>query len=126
MITPGPAVITVAFVGYLVDGLMGAVLAGIGVFLPVYLVIVVFAPFYRRFSDNQSIKAFVNGVTAAATGAIAGAVFVLAPHSVYDIPTAAIACLTLLILWRWKVPEPMIVVSSGIAGLLLSSSTGVN
>jgi len=120
MITPGPVVITVAFIGYLADGLTGAVLAGVGVFLPVYLVIVVFAPFYRRFSDNQSIKAFVSGVTAAATGAIAGAVFVLARHSIHDIATSLIACLSLLALWRWKVPEPIIVALSGIAGLLLS------
>ena len=125
MITPGPVVITVAFIGYLADGLTGAVLAGLGVFLPVYLVVVIFAPFYRRLSGKSGIKAFVSGVTAAATGAIAGAVFVLARHSVHDVPTAAIACLTLVTLWRWKVPEPMIVVSSGIAGLLLSPSIGV-
>jgi chromate transporter len=125
MITPGPVVITVAFIGYLADGLTGAVLAGLGVFLPVYLVIVLFAPFYRRLSGKNAIKAFVSGVTAAATGAIAGAVFVIARHSVHDVPTAAIACLTLLTLWRWKVPEPMIVVCSGIAGLLLSPAIGV-
>lgn len=125
MITPGPVVITVAFIGYLADGLTGAVLAGLGVFLPVYLVIVIFAPFYRRLSGKNAIKAFVSGVTAAATGAIAGAVFILARHSVHDVPTAAIACLTLVTLWRWKVPEPMIVVFSGIVGLLLSPSIGV-
>jgi chromate transporter len=125
MITPGPVVITVAFIGYLADGLTGAVLAGLGVFLPVYLVIVLFAPFYRRLSGKNAIKAFVSGVTAAATGAIAGAVFVIARHSVHDVPTAAIACLTLVTLWLWKVPEPMIVVCSGIAGLLLSPAIGV-
>jgi chromate transporter len=124
MITPGPVVITVAFIGYLADGLTGAILAGLGVFLPVYLMIVMVAPFYRRFSRNNGVKAFVSGVTAAATGAIAGAVFVLARHSIRDMSTAAIASLTLLILWRWKVPEPIIVVGSGIAGLLLFSSIG--
>jgi len=124
MITPGPVVITVAFIGYLADGLTGGILAGLGVFLPVYLMIVLAAPFYRRFSRNNGIKAFVSGVTAAATGAIAGAVFVLARHSIRDLPTATIACLALVILWRWKVPEPIIVVGSGIAGLLLFSSIG--
>jgi len=124
MITPGPVVITVAFIGYLADGLVGAVLAGLGVFLPVYLMIVIVAPFYRRFSNNRSIKAFVTGVTAAATGAIAGAVFVLARHSIHDVPTFAIAGLSLLVLWRWKVPEPLIVAGSGIAGLLLFSLVG--
>ncbi len=124
MITPGPVVITVAFIGYLADGLTGAILAGLGVFLPVYLMIVIVAPFYRRFSRNTGIKAFVSGVTAAATGAIAGAVFVLARHSIRDLSTATIACLTLLVLWRWKVPEPIVVVCSGVAGLLLFSSIG--
>ncbi len=61
----------------------------------------------------------------AATGAIAGAVFVLARHSMRDLPTATIARLTLLVLWRWTVPEPAIVVFSGIAGLLRPSSIGV-
>jgi len=125
MITPGPVVITVAFIGYLADGLTGAILAGLGVFLPVYLMIVMAAPFYRRFSRNNGIKAFVSGVTAAATGAIAGAVFVLARHSIRDFSTATIACLTLLVLWRWRVPEPIVVICSGVAGLLLSSSIGV-
>lgn len=76
MITPGPVVITVAFIGYLVDGLTGAVLAGLGVFLPVYFMVVIVAPFYRRLTHNSGIKAFVSGVTAAATGAIAGAVYI--------------------------------------------------
>jgi chromate transporter len=124
MITPGPVVITVAFIGYLVNGPTGAVLAALGVFLPVYLILVVFAPFYRRFSGNQSIKAFVSGVTAAATGAIAGAVFVLARHSIHDVATFTIACISLLTLWRWKVPEPVIVAVSGVVGLLLFSSIG--
>jgi chromate transporter len=124
MITPGPVVITVAFIGYLVDGLTGAVLAGLGVFLPVYLMVVVVAPFYRRLTQNNGIKAFVSGVTAAATGAIAGAVYILARHSLRDMATATIACLTLAILWRWKVPEPLVVAGSGIAGLFLYSYVG--
>src|SRR3954466_5641329 len=66
MITPGPVVITVAFIGYLADGLTGAVLAGLGVFVPVYFMVVIVAPFYRRLTHNNGIKAFVSGVTAAA------------------------------------------------------------
>jgi chromate transporter len=124
MITPGPVVITVAFIGYLADGLTGAVLAGLGVFVPVYFMVVIVAPFYRRLTHNNGIKAFVSGVTAAATGAIAGAVYILARHSIRNIPTATIACLAFIVLWRWKVPEPVIVAGAGIAGLLLYSSVG--
>src|SRR4051812_4179844 len=109
MITPGPVVITVAFVGYLVNGMWGACAAGIGVFLPVYLFVVLLGPSYRRFSNNTRIRAFVQGVTAAATGAIAGAAVVLAKHSIGDVWTAAIALATFLILTKWKVPEPIII-----------------
>jgi chromate transporter len=119
MITPGPVVITVAFIGYIVAGFSGAVLAGLGVFLPVYFVVIVCARSYRRVANHSGIQAFVKGVTAAATGAIAGAVFVLARHSIHDLATAAIACLTFAALLRWKVPEPLLVATAGIAGLLL-------
>jgi len=81
MITPGPVVITVAFIGYLVAGLPGAILAAIGVFLPVYLVTVLVAPQFHRVATNRQVKAFVDGVTAAATGAIAGAAVILGRRS---------------------------------------------
>lgn len=119
MITPGPVVITVAFIGFLVAGAWGATAAALGVFLPVYLVVVILGPYYQRFSKNPQVHAFVKGVTAAAVGAIAGAVVVLARRSVHDLPTAAIALLTLIILLRWKIPEPVIVVIAGVAGLAL-------
>src|SRR5205807_6821245 len=105
---PGPVVITVAFVGYLVAGLAGATAAALGIFLPVYLIVVVLAPSYKRWAKNPQLNAFVRGVTAAATGAIAGAVVVLARRSVYDVPTIAITIVTLAVLFRWKVPEPVL------------------
>jgi chromate transporter len=86
MITPGPVVITVAFIGFLVAGLSGAIAAALGVFLPVYVVVVLVAPYYKRFAKNPQLQAFVRGVTAAATGAIAGAVIVLARRAIYDAP----------------------------------------
>jgi len=119
MITPGPVVITVAFIGYIVGGPVGACAAALGVFLPVYLFVVVLGPFYKRFSENPQIRAFVQGVTAAATGAIAGAVFVLAKHSIRDAWTVAIAVVTLLILMKWKVPEPIISLVAGLLGLAI-------
>jgi len=119
MITPGPVVITVAFVGYLVAGLAGATAAALGIFLPVYLIVVVLAPSYKRWAKNPQLNAFVRGVTAAATGAIAGAVVVLARRSVYDVPTIAITIVTLAVLFRWKVPEPVLIACAAVAGLLL-------
>ncbi len=119
MITPGPVVITVGFIGYLIAAFPGAVVASSGVFLPVYLFVVIPAPYFERYARNLQLIAFVDGVTAAATGAIAGAIIVLGRRAITDIPTAAIAITTLLVLIRFKIPEPIIVVVAGLAGLLL-------
>ena len=119
MITPGPVVITVAFIGYLVAGVPGATAAALGIFLPVYLVVVLLAPSYKRWAKNPQLNAFVRGVTAAATGAIAGAVVVLARRSVYDWPTILICAVSLAVLFRWKVPEPILIGCAAVAGLLL-------
>jgi chromate transporter len=123
MITPGPVVITVAFIGYLVGGLSGAVLAAIGVFLPCYLFVIIPAPYFRRWARIPQIKSFVDGVTAAATGAIAGAAYVLGRRAVIDLPTLGIFVLTLLALLKLrKVPEPAVIAAAGLAGLLLRPS----
>jgi chromate transporter len=118
MITPGPVVITVAFIGYLVAGLAGASAAALGIFLPVYLVVVLLAPSYKRWAKNPQLNAFVRGVTAAATGAIAGAVIVLARKSIYDLPTVLIFAVSLAVLFRWKLPEPILIACAAVAGLL--------
>jgi chromate transporter len=119
MITPGPVVITVALIGYHVAGLAGATAAALGIFLPVYLVVILLAPSYKRWAKNPQLNAFVRGVTAAATGAIAGAVIVLARRSVYDIPTFLICAASLAILFRKKIPEPALIAAAAVAGLLL-------
>jgi chromate transporter len=119
MITPGPVVITVGFIGFLVAGLPGSIMAAIGIFLPVYLFTIIPAPWFKRHRDNPQLKAFVNGATAAATGAITGAVIVLGARAITDLPTAIIGLISLGILWRYKVPEPIIVTISGLVGLIL-------
>jgi chromate transporter len=119
MITPGPVVITVAFIGFLVAGMAGAIMASIGIFLPVYVFTIVPAPWFKRHRDNPQLKAFVDGATAAATGAITGAVIVLGARAITDVPTAIIALISLGILWRYKISEPIIVTISGLIGLIL-------
>jgi chromate transporter len=119
MITPGPVVITVAFIGYLVAGVVGGTAAALGIFLPVYLVVVVLAPSYKRWAKNPQLNAFVRGVTGAATGAITGAVVVLARRSVHDLPTILISAASLAVLFRWKIPEPIIIAGAAVGGLLL-------
>lgn len=121
MITPGPVVITVAFIGYLVAGLSGSLMAALGMFLPTYLVVVLAAPHYRRFANNLRVRAFVDGVTAAATGAIAGAAFVLGKRALIDLPTVVIALATLSILRTTrKIPDPVVIALAGVAGWLLT------
>ena len=119
MITPGPVVITVAFIGYLVAGFWGAAVAALGIFLPVYVLTIVPAPWFKRHRDNPQLRAFVAGATAAATGAIAGAVVVLGQRAIVDLPTAAIALAGLGAIGRFKVAEPVLVVVAGVAGLAL-------
>ena len=120
MITPGPVVITTAFIGYLVAGPLGASAAALGVFLPCYLFVIVPAPYFRRFAGNVTVKAFVDGVTAAATGAIAGAAIVLGRRAIVDIPTMLIAVGTLgALVYAKRIPEPLVIVAAGVVGLVL-------
>src|ERR1700680_3516476 len=102
MITPGPVVITVGFIGYLVHGFSGAAAAALGVFLPVYLFVVILAPVFERHAKNEHLQAFVRGITAAATGAIAGAVIILGRRAIVDIPTIIIALLSFSLLYKYK------------------------
>ena len=124
MITPGPVVITTAFIGYLVGGPLGATLAALGVFLPCYLFVIIPAPYFRRFAGNRAVKAFVEGVTAAATGAIAGAAIVLGRRAIIDIPTALIAVGTLATLYVKRIPEPLVIVAAGVLGVSLTMLRG--
>ncbi|WP_343674737.1 chromate transporter [Chitinophaga sp.] len=120
MITPGPVVITVGFIGFLVAGFPGACVAAFATFFPSYLFTILPAPYFRKYGKHRGIKAFVDGVTAAAIGAISGAVIVLGKRSLIDLNTIGIALLAALVLWRFKkVPEPVIILVAALAGILL-------
>lgn len=120
MITPGPVVITTGFIGYLVAGFWGAVVAAAATFVPCYLFTVIPAPYFKKHGRRPAVIAFVDGVTAAAIGAIAGAVIVIAQRSITDWITAAMAVLTAIVLWRFKkLPEPVIVAVAAAIGLLV-------
>ncbi|MDB5274032.1 MAG: chrA [Chitinophagaceae bacterium] len=120
MITPGPVVITVGFIGYQVAGFSGACVAALATFLPCYLFTILPAPYFKKYGKHPGIKAFVDGVTAAAIGAIAGAVFVLAKRNLTDIPTILIAVTTATVLFKFKkLQEPLIILAAAIIGVLL-------
>ena len=120
MITPGPVVITVGFIGYLVAGFPGACVAALATFLPCYLFTVLPAPYFKKYGKLPSIKAFVEGITAAVVGALAGSVIIIGIRTIRDIPTALIALITMIVLLRVKkIKEPYIILSAAITGLVL-------
>ena len=122
MITPGPVVITVAFIGYLVAGFPGACVAALATFLPCYLFTIIPAPYFKKYGKHPAIKAFVDGVTAATIGAIIGAVIVLAKRQFTDITSVVLAALTILVLLRFKkIQEPLIILVAALIGLLIKT-----
>lgn len=120
MITPGPVVITVGFIGYLIAGLAGATIAALATFLPCFLITVIAAPYFKKYGKVPGMLAFVDGITAAAIGAITGSVIVLAKRSIVDIPTVLIAVTTIVLLWKFKkLQEPVIVAAAAVLGLII-------
>jgi chromate transporter len=120
MITPGPVVITVGFIGYLVAGFPGALVAALATFLPCYLFTIALAPSFKKIAQNQSIKSFVDGITAAVVGALVGAVGVIASRSILDIPTALIAIVTIFaLLYIKKIQEPYIIAVAAVVGIII-------
>jgi chromate transporter len=129
MITPGPVVITVGFIGYLVAGFPGASVAAACTFLPCYLFTVIPAPFFKKYAKNTSIKAFVDGITAAVIGALTGSVAIIAINTftqnhkaTIDIPSVLIAIGTVLaLLYIKKIQEPYIILVAAVIGLILKT-----
>jgi chromate transporter len=122
MITPGPVVITVGFIGYLVAEFPGACVAALATFLPCYLFTIIPAPYFKKYGKHPAIKAFVDGVTAAAIGAIAGAVLVLGKRQLIDITSVVIAIVTIILLLQFKkIPEPIVILAAAIAGLIIKN-----
>ena len=120
MITPGPVVITVGFIGYLIAGFSGASVAALATFIPCYLFTIIPAPYFKKYGKLPGVIAFVDGITAAAIGAITGAVIVIAKRSISDTPTAVICLITIALLWKFKkLQEPIIIVIAAVAGLIL-------
>ena len=120
MITPGPVVITFGFIGYLVAGLPGATVAALATFIPCYLFTVIPAPYFKKYGKLPGVLAFVDGITAAAIGAITGSVIVIAKRSLIDVPTVLIALATVALLWKFKkLQEPVVVAGAAILGLVI-------
>ncbi|ADY52544.1 chromate transporter, chromate ion transporter (CHR) family [Pseudopedobacter saltans DSM 12145] len=122
MVTPGPVVITVGFIGYLVNGFPGAGVAALATFLPCFLFTVILAPYFKKIAKNSSIKAFVDGITAAVIGALVASVIVIATRSIVDVPTALIALASgLILIYVKKVTEPQLIAFAAILGIIIKN-----
>jgi chromate transporter len=122
MITPGPVVITVGFIGYLVAGFPGATVAALGTFLPCFLFTVILAPYFKKIAKNKSIKAFVDGITASVIGALVGAVIIIATRSIVDIPTALIAvAAAVTLIYTKKIQEPYLILVAAVLGIIIKT-----
>lgn len=120
MITPGPVVITVGFIGYLVNGFLGALVAALATFLPCYLFTIAMAPYFHKIAENKSVKAFVDGITAAVVGALVGSVFVIASRTIIDIPTLLIAVITIFaLIYVKKIQEPVVILIAAVLGIFI-------
>lgn len=118
MISPGPVVITATFVGYLVAGFWGSLVATIGIFLPSFLYILIAAPLLLRHRGNPNVQGFVRGAYAAAIGTILGACVLLGKIAIGDWLTALIGLVSLGILFRWKVNNPALIAATAVVGLI--------
>src|SRR5919198_1157877 len=118
MISPGPVVITATFVGYLVAGFWGSLVSTVGIFLPSFLFVLLVAPILVRNRENPNVRGFVKGAYAAAIGTILGASILLGKIAIGDWLTGLIAVLSLVVLVRWKVSNPILVAATAIIGLI--------
>jgi len=122
MITPGPVVITVGFIGYLVNGFLGALVAALATFLPCYIFTIAMAPSFKKIAQNKPVKAFVDGITAAVVGALVGSVIVISKRSIIDVPTLLIAFLSIFaLIYIKKIQEPYIILIAAILGIIIKS-----
>jgi len=118
MISPGPVVITATFVGYLVAGFWGSLISTIGIFLPSFLLVLIVAPLLARHRANANVQGFVKGAYAAAIGTILGACILLGKIAIGDWLTAAVGIVSLAVLFRWKVSNPMLSAATAVIGLI--------
>jgi chromate transporter len=119
MITPGPVVIMATFAGYLIQGFLGSCVASLCVFLPIFLMVLLLAPYVYKHRENPYLTSFVTGATSAAVGSITGAGIIIGRGVITDLPTILIAIAVLILIVFIKIPGYLLVAATGITGLIL-------
>jgi chromate transporter len=117
-ITPGPVAISATFIGERVDGLVGALAATIGVFLPSLVIIALLVRFYPKLKRFQLVKNIMAITLAAVVGLIGGVTVLLGRSIVSTWEEGVLAAVVLVVALKWKVPYWAIILASGLIGAL--------
>jgi chromate transporter len=104
--------------GSLLAGLWGSLVSTVGIFLPSFLLVLIVAPILMRYRTNPNVQGFIKGAYAAAIGTILGACVLLGKIAIGDWLTALVALVSLRVLFRWKVSNPLLVAAAAIVGLI--------
>jgi chromate transporter len=118
--TPGPVFTTATFIGYLIKGTPGAVLATVGIFLPAFVLVLILNPIISKLRSSRLMSTILDGINVASWGLMAVVSWKLGVSAVIDVPTAILAVLSLFIVFKFKINSAWIVLFGGIAGFALS------
>jgi chromate transporter len=117
--TPGPVFTTATFVGYVLAGVPGAIVATLGIFLPAFLFVALLARIMPHLRKSAWTAAFLDGINVAALGLMAGVTWQLGRAAIVDIPTAVLALAAAAVLFRFRINSAWLVLAGGLIGLAL-------
>ncbi len=117
-LTPGPVFTTATFIGYLLAGAPGALLATLGIFLPSFLFVAISNPLIPRLRRSEWVGGLLDGVTVASLALMAAVTWQLGRASLIDLPTVLIALLSFGALIRFKVNSTALIVAGAVIGLI--------
>jgi chromate transporter len=118
-VTPGPLFTAATFIGYLLGGIPGALLATVGIFLPSFVFVAISNPLIPRIRNSTWASSLLDGVNASALGLMAAVTFQLGASSLTDIFTSMIAVTALILLLHYKVNSTWLIAGGALAGLLM-------
>lgn len=123
-VTPGPVFTTATFIGYLLHGTSGAVVATIGIFLPAFLLVAASGPLLPRIRQSRIAGAFLDGVIVASLALMAVVAWQLAHASIIDATTAILAAVSFFLLLRFRMNSAWLVLLGALAGWLFHGPQG--
>lgn len=118
MLSPGPVVITATFVGFLVAGFWGSLASTVAIFLPSFILVLAAAPLLQRHRQNPNVQGFIKGAYGAAIGTILGASILLGKIAIGDAVTVLLAAISLALLFRFKISNPVLIAGAAVIGLV--------